>query len=728
MPLSAGDKLGPYEILASIGAGGMGEVFRASDPRLGREVAVKVLTAGMAHDADRLARFQREARAVAALNHPHIVTIYSVEECAGIHFLTMELVEGHSLNRLIPEAGLPLDQIVEIGAALADALSAAHEKGIIHRDLKPANVMVSKEGRVKVLDFGLAKELRPASPTDATQTLADKTEAGLAMGTPAYMSPEQVAGRPLDHRTDIFSLGVMLHEMATGRKPFAGDSTAELISAILRDMPISVADLRSDVPADLARIVRRCLEKDPRRRVQTARDVGNELRDLAPQTSRSAAPMPVPASRAVPVAESSMVRADEGFWVAVLPFKCSGGREDLAALAEGLSEDVVTGLSRFSYLRVIARGSTLRYASEAIDPRGLGRELGARYVMEGSLRHAGSRLRLGVQLIDAVTGVNLWAENYERAFSPEAVFELQDDLVPRIVSTVADQYGILPRSMGEALRHKSEAQLTPHEAVLCAFSYLTRLTPDEHARVRRILERAIQEAPDHSDCWAMLSMIYRGEYAYGFNPQPDSLGRALAAAERSVDASPTSHLAYYAKATTLFFLKEKIGFRAAAERAIALNPMDAATTAMLGLFMAAAGDWDHGCALVESAMLLSANHPGWLNLAAFANAYFKADYAAALEAASKVNLPGYFHAHAARAVALAQLGREEAARKALHELLALRPNFAVEARAEYNKWYDPEDVEKILDGLRKAGLAIATEEGHAGAASVFGWAHMRRDD
>lgn len=708
MALSAGDKLGPYQILAPIGAGGMGEVFRASDPRLGRDIAIKVLTDGMAQDADRLARFEREARAVAALNHPHIVTIYTVEECGGIRFLTMELVEGHSLNRLIPEAGLSFEQIVEIGGALADALSAAHEKGIIHRDLKPANVMVSKEGRVKVLDFGLAKDLRAAGPTDTTQTLADKTEAGLAMGTPSYMSPEQVAGRPLDHRTDIFSLGVVLHEMATGRKPFAGDSTAELISAILRDMPTSVAELRPDVPPDLARIVRRCLEKDPRRRVQTARDVYNEFRDLARQTAPSAPALVAPASRAVPVAESSMVRADEGFWVAVLPFKYSGGNADLAALAEGLSEDVVTGLSRFSYLRVIARGSTLRYADQAMDTRGLGRELGARYVMEGSLRHAGSRLRLGVQLIDAVTGIHLWAENYERAFSPEAVFELQDDLVPRIVSTVADQYGVLPRSMGEALRNKSEAQLTPHEAVLCAFSYLTRLTPDEHARVRRILERAIQEAPGHSDCWAMLSMIYRGEYAYGFNPQPDSLGRALAAAERAVDASPTSHLAYYAKATTLFFQKEKAAFRVAAERSIALNPMDAATRAMLGLFMAAAGDWDHGCSLVEAATQLNANHPGWLNLASFANAYFKGEYEAALEAASKVNLPGYFHAHAARAVALAQLGREEAAQKALHEVLALKPNFAVEARQEYNKWYDPEDAEKILAGLRKAGLEIAS--------------------
>lgn len=711
MPLTAGDQLGPYEILAPIGVGGMGEVFRASDPRLGREIAIKALPDSMAHDPERLARFQREARAVAALNHPHIVTIYSVEEIGGVHFLTMELVEGHSLNRLIPETGQPpglaLEQIVEIGSALADALSAAHEKGIIHRDLKPANLMVSKEGRLKVLDFGLAKDLRPASPTDVTQTLADKTEAGIALGTPSYMSPEQVAGRLLDHRTDIFSLGVVLHEMATGRRPFAGDSTAELISAILRDPPPPVAQLRPDLPSDLGRIIRRCLEKDPARRIQTARDVCNEFRELTRHAAPAVAPAAVPAAQPAPVANSGVIRAEEGFWIAVLPFRHSGANADVAALAEGLSEDVVTGLSRFSYLRVIARSSTSRHDHPSMDARTLGRELGARYVMEGSLRHAGARLRLGVQLIDALTGVHLWAQNYERPFSPEGVFELQDDLVPRIVSTVADQYGVLPRSMGEALRGKSEQQLTPHEAVLCAFSFLTRLTPDEHARVRRILERAIQEAPDHSDCWAMLSMVYRGEYAYGFNQRPDSLGRALTAAQRSVDAGPSNHLAYYAKATTLFFQKEKTGFRAAAERAIALNPMDAATTAMLGLFLAAAGDWDRGCALVASAMEVNPNQPGWLNLADFANAYFKADYQAALQAASKVNLPGYFHAHAARTVALAQLGARQAAQKALQELLALRPNFAAEARDEYIKWYDPEDAEKILDGLRKAGLAIA---------------------
>src|SRR5271169_543871 len=304
MALTSGTKLGPYEIQSSLGAGGMGEVYRATDTKLGRDVALKVLPADMAHDPERLARFRREAKALAQLDHPNIVTIHSVEESNGIHFLTMQLVEGRPLDRLIPAGGLPVEQIVEIASALADALAAAHEKGIVHRDLKPANVMVSNEGRVKVLDFGLAKDVGATDPDDATLTSDHRTQVGVVMGTPAYMSPEQTSGRPLDHRTDIFSMGVVLHEMATGRRPFEGSSSAELASAILRDAPVSVTDVRPDLPSDLARIVRRCLEKDPRHRVETARDVSNEFRDLSRQTSKQVATATSQASRAAAAPDS----------------------------------------------------------------------------------------------------------------------------------------------------------------------------------------------------------------------------------------------------------------------------------------------------------------------------------------------------------------------------------------------------------------------------------------
>ena len=287
-----GGTLSHYRITAAIGAGGMGEVYRATDTKLGRDVALKVLPAEMARDPERLARFQREARAVAALNHPHIVTLYSVEEAEGVHFLTMELIEGQSLEHRIRAGGLALDQIIEIASALAQALAAAHEKGIVHRDLKPANVMVTDDGRVKVLDFGLAKDVRVDKSSDATLTSAAQTAVGVVMGTLPYMSPEQIAGRAIDHRTDIFSLGVVLYEMTSGRRPFEGESSAELASAILRDTPRALNELRLDVPEELSRVIRRCLEKNPADRFSSAREIRDGLRRVIAD-SPSMGPAPV---------------------------------------------------------------------------------------------------------------------------------------------------------------------------------------------------------------------------------------------------------------------------------------------------------------------------------------------------------------------------------------------------------------------------------------------------
>lgn len=399
-------------------------------------------------------------------------------------------------------------------------------------------------------------------------------------------------------------------------------------------------------------------------------------------------------------------RADEGFWVAVLPFKYTGSNQDLKALAEGLSEEVITGLSRFSYLRVIARGSTAKYSSESGDVRAIGKEPGARYVMEGGLRQAGSKLRLAVQLADTVSGAHLWAETYERVFTPESVFEVQDDLVPRIVSTVADQYGVLPRSMSETLRSKTEDSLTPHEAVLRAFAYFARLTPEEHAAVRRILERVVRQTPDQADACAMLAMMYIVEYSDSYNALPNPLERALTAAQRAVDLAPSHALGHYAVAWVYFFRKEKASFHAAVERALALNPMDGSVIGILGLLLQHAGDVERGCQMVEKAMQLNPNYPGVLRFTAFTHAYCQGKYAEALEAAVRINMPGFFYAHAALAAALGQLGQREAAQKAAQEVLARRPDFAAVARREYAKWYDPKDIEHLVDGLRKAGLEI----------------------
>jgi adenylate cyclase len=425
------------------------------------------------------------------------------------------------------------------------------------------------------------------------------------------------------------------------------------------------------------------------------------------EVEATAAPAPAFESSNPSAPISVAVRAAEGFWVAVLPFKSSGSNADLTALAEALCEEIVTGLSRFSYLRVIARSSTLRYAGEAVDVRAAGKALGARYVMEGSLRQAGTKLRIAVQLIDATTGAHLWAENYERSFSPEAVFELQDELVPRIVSTVADSNGVLPRSTSEALRGRAPEQLSPYEAVLRSFGYFERITAEELAAARSGLELAVRTTPGYADAWAMLALLCVQEHAQGFNLQADSLANGLNAARRAVEAAPSNHLAHFSLAQALFFHKEFQSFRNAAERAVALNPMDGNSIAFLGELLTYAGDWERGLALAGRAKQLNPSHPGWYWYAEFYDGYRRGDYRGALAVALKVNLPGQWFSHAAIAAACGQLGEREAAGKALRDLLRLRPNFAGTVRTDIEKWWKPEYVERLIDGWRKAGLEIA---------------------
>jgi non-specific serine/threonine protein kinase len=694
-----GRTLAHYRITAAVGAGGMGEVYRATDTRLGRDVAVKVLPAEMASDAERLERFRREARAIAALNHPNIVTIYSVEEADGVHFLTMELVDGQPLDRLTTAGGLPLARILEIAQAIANALVAAHEKGIVHRDLKPANVMVGETGAVKVLDFGLAKMQPTGDSLSSELPTAAPTRDGVVMGTVPYMSPEQVSGRSVDHRTDIFSLGIVLYEMASGRRPFEGRSTAELASAILRDTPPVVTELRTDLPQDLARIIRRCLEKDPGQRLQTARDVVNELRELMGRS-------PSAGFRSSKAVELGVSQREEGFWVAVLPFKHRGQDPSVEALAEGLTEDIVTGLSRFSYLRVIARSSTSHYSGESLDVRSVGQELGARYVMEGSVRQAGPTLRVTVQLVEATSGANLWAETYDRPFQPSRFFALQDELVPRIVCTVAD--AVLPHSMSEALRHGVPETLSPYEAMLRGYGYYERVTPGEHAEIRTLLEQAVQQAPGHAGCWALLACLYVDEHRFGFNRQPDPLGRALAAARRAVEASPSDHLAHLSLALALFYRRELGAYRTAAERTVTLNPMSGVTLALMGLMTALTGDWARGRELWERGLPLSPYHPGWVWLGPSFDAYRRRDYQGALDAALKTNMPADVLCQAALVAAYGQLGEREAARPALDQLVKLVPNIAAVARELFGtSMCEPELLEHLLDGLRKAGLNVA---------------------
>jgi TolB-like protein/Tfp pilus assembly protein PilF len=406
---------------------------------------------------------------------------------------------------------------------------------------------------------------------------------------------------------------------------------------------------------------------------------------------------------------STEIRSGDGFWVAVLPLKFTGSNAEVATLAEGLSEEIVTGLSRFSYLRVISRSSTLRYAKETDDVRDVGKALGARYVMEGSLRVAGSSLRISVQLVNAGTGAHLWAETYDRQFRAEDVFALQDDLVPRIVSTIADVNGVLPRSMCDVVCSKNPDELSPYEAVLRSFRYFDRVNAEELAAALSCLEIAVQKAPTNANACAMLALLFAQDYGQGFNLHSDSLNSASMAAQRAVESGPSNHLAYFSLAQARFFQKDIQSFRNAAERAVALNPMDAHSLAFMGELLTYVGDSKRGLELAARAKEINPNHPGWFWYADYFHAYRQGDYRSALSLILKANLPGHWGMHAGIAAAHGQLGELEAASNAIRDLLKLRPDYGATVHNTLAKWFDPELCEQLLDGLRKAGLEIGDE-------------------
>jgi TolB-like protein len=366
------------------------------------------------------------------------------------------------------------------------------------------------------------------------------------------------------------------------------------------------------------------------------------------------------------------LRRDEGFWIAVMPFKVSGEAEDRGDCATALTEEIVTGLSRFSYLRVISLSSTACYAGKLIDLRTAGKELGARYVLEGSLRETGSKIRVTAQLVDCNSGVHLWAENYDRSFSSHTSAEVFDDVVPKIVSTIADTHGVLPRSMSEALRTIDPLKLRPYEAMLRSFAHFQRVNAEEHASARAALERAVQQAPTYSDAWAMLSLVEKEEFTHRFNLRPDPLGRALIAARRAIEFAPSNHLAYHALAAAEFFRKEIQSFQIATARAIDLNPMDGFTLAYLGFLTAYGGDWERGGVLSSTARSLNPHHPGWYWFVPCFDAYRKGEYEVALEFARKSNMPGFWRTNLAVAAACEQLDQREAAGNALQTLLVQR--------------------------------------------------------
>jgi len=543
MPVAPGSRLGPYEIVSPLGKGGMGEVWRARDPRLGRDVAIKVLPADVAADPDRLARFEREAKSVAALNHPNIVVLHSIEEAGGIRFLTMELVEGEPLDRLVEPGGMPLGRLLDLAIPLADALAAAHQKGVVHRDLKPANVMLSKDGRIKVLDFGLAKLASDAPAPGATQAPTMESpisSVGQVVGTIPYMSPEQLRGEPTDARTDLFALGIVLYELATGKRPFGGASAVEISSAILRDPPPPPRSVRGDLPPDLDRIIERCLAKDPERRVQTAKDVRNELELVRRNVGPSGAP-----SRPERREAKATAAANDTPSVAVLPFANRSASAEDEYFSDGLADELISVLVKIRGLRVAARTSSATFKGKEVTIAEVGRALNVKAVLEGSVRKAGNRVRISVQLVKVEDGYPLWSETYDRTL--EDIFAVQDDIAQSVVKELRTTLmGEAPDSHAsdDAQADVAKAAMgrggnaEAHRLYLLGMHFVDQFTDDGMRNGIAALEQAVALDPGYAVAWARLAYSYGLQGAFGWVPVLEGYRKARGAVERALALAP----------------------------------------------------------------------------------------------------------------------------------------------------------------------------------------------
>jgi len=519
-----GRTLGHYRIVEKIGEGGMGEVYRAHDERLDRDVAIKVLHQDVAQDADRLARFEREAKAVAKLDHPNILAIHHFGTYEGSPFIVTELLDGQNLRQSIPPTGMPWQKVVEMGAAIADGLAAAHGKGIVHRDLKPENVFITSDGRVKILDFGLAQVKVPVEEEAETATLTPAgTVPGSVLGTMGYMSPEQLRGEPSDARSDIFALGCVLYEMLSGKAAFLRKSTAETTAAILKEEPERVSSTGTVLPAEVERTIHRCLEKSPDARFQSASDLAYNLKSvstdqvvISPPPQRKTKKTMVVAVAAIVIVLAALAvllgpglldrpGSDEGTQpprsIAVLPLKNLTGDPEQAYFVDGLHEELIATFAQISaFDKVIARTSVMAFRDSDTPIREIGKQLGVEVVLEGSVRRSGNTVRTTVQLIEASTENHLWAKSFERDLTD--ILALQSD----VARAVADEIE-LALTPEEEVRLATAGTVNPeaHEAYLIGSYHWKKLTPADFDTAERYFELALEKDPSYAPAYGALA-------------------------------------------------------------------------------------------------------------------------------------------------------------------------------------------------------------------------------
>jgi eukaryotic-like serine/threonine-protein kinase len=555
MGLSPGTRLGPYEIVSALGAGGMGEVYRARDTRLSREVAVKTLPSSMQVDHDARARFRREALALSRLNHPHIEMVLDLGENAGVDYLVLEFVPGETIAARLARGRVPEREAAELGAQVAEALAEAHERGVLHRDLKPGNIMVTPKGRVKVLDFGIAKLSAPAG--DETRTL-DLTQPGTTAGTLAYMAPEQLLGDAIDARADLYALGVVLYEMTTGKQPFQAAIATALANEVLHGR---LAPPRAHEPKLSARaeaVILRAMERERSRRYQTAGEMIGELRRLSASNAGDSGEPTAPAAASSPRVTS----------IAVLPLENLSGDPAQEYFSDGMTEELISCLAQVRALRIISRMSVMRYKGLRKAIPEIARELNVDAVVEGSVRRAGERVRITAQLIDAATERHLWARSYERDL--KEVLALQSEVAVAIVREI--QVSVTPQ---EETRLRDSRAVNPaaYEAYLKGRYFIERRTEEDLRKGLTCLDEAVRLDSSLELAHVGLADAYNLMGFMTVLPPREAFPHAQVEARRALEINPSSaealtSLAYVALWHDWDFEESERLFR----RSIDLNP------------------------------------------------------------------------------------------------------------------------------------------------------------